>query len=96
MVPGNIGKARVRLGETRIAIECHSQQRQATREIGDRHTEGCALWNTDPAHDKLGNRLQAITRAEAARRIFEATGDAECASVQKQQAEWIEKTKSTN
>jgi hypothetical protein len=96
MVLGNIGKSRARLGETRLAIESHSEQLQIAREFGDWHTEGCALWNTSLALDKLGNRFQAITHAEAARNIFEETADAECAKVQKQLAEWTEQAKRTN
>ena len=96
MVLGNIGKARARLGETRLAIESHSEQLQIARAIGDRHAEATALWNTGLALDRLGNRLQAITHAEAARRIFEETGDAECARVRKQLGEWTERAKRTN
>jgi tetratricopeptide (TPR) repeat protein len=96
MVLGNIGKARARLGETRLAIESHSEQLRIARETGDRHAEGSALWNTGLALDKLGKRLQAITHAEAARKIFEETGDAECARVRKQLAEWIHTGERTN
>ena len=91
MVLGNIGKARARLGETRVAIECHSEQLQIAREIGDRRTEGSALWSTSLALDKLGDRLQAITHAEAARKIFEDSGDGESARVRQQIAEWTAK-----
>ena len=96
MVLGNIGKARARLGETRVAIECHSEQLQIAREIGDRRTEGSALWSTSLALDKLGDRLQAITHAEAARKIFEDSGDAELGRVGKQLQEWTQGVKRTN
>jgi tetratricopeptide (TPR) repeat protein len=96
MVLGNIGKARARLGETRLAIESHSEQLQIARETGDRRAEGSALWNTSLALDKLGNRLQAITHAEAARKIFEETRDAECVRVRKTLAEWNQTRNRTN
>jgi hypothetical protein len=96
VVLGSIGNARARWGETRLAIETRSEQLRIAREIGDRHTEGCALWKTSLALDKLGNRLQTITHAEAAKKIFEETGDAECARVRKQLAEWTEHMKRTN
>ena len=96
MVLGSVGKARTRLGELRLAIEAHSEQLRIGREIGDRHTEASALWNTSLALDKLGNRLQAITHAEAARKIFEETKDAECARVRKQLGEWNRHGNRTN
>jgi hypothetical protein len=40
--------------------------------------------------------LQAITHAEAARKVFEETGDAECARVRKQLAEWTESARRSN
>jgi tetratricopeptide (TPR) repeat protein len=96
MVLGNIGKARARLGETRLAIESHSEQLQIARAIGDRHAEATALWNTGLALERLGKRLQAITHAEAARKIFEETKDAECTRVRKTLAEWTQTGNRTN
>ena len=96
MVLGRIGKARARLGETRVAIECHSEQLQIAREIGDRRTEASALWSTSLVLDKLGDRVQAITHAEAARKIFEDDGDADGARVKKQLAEWTEGRRRSN
>jgi hypothetical protein len=40
--------------------------------------------------------LQAITHAEAARKIFEETKDAECARVRKQLGEWTQTGNRTN
>jgi tetratricopeptide (TPR) repeat protein len=87
-VLGNIGKARLKLGEIRIAVECQSERLLIAREIGDRHIEGSALWNMSLALEKLGNRLQAISHAEAARKIFEDDGNAQSVTVKKQLSEW--------
>jgi len=65
--------------EVRLAI---------AREIGDRRGEGNALWNSALALDKLGDRAQAITRAEAALRIREAIEDPNAAKVRARLAEW--------
>jgi tetratricopeptide (TPR) repeat protein len=95
-VLGYLGKARARLGETRVAIECLSEQLAIAREIGDRRTEGSALWNTSLALNTLGDRVQAITHAEAARKIFEDAGDAESARIRKQLEEWGENKRRAN
>jgi len=95
-VLGYLGKARARLGETRVAIECLSEQLQIAREIGDRRTEGSALWHTSLALNKLGDRVQAITHAEAARKIFEDSGDVESVRIRKQLEEWGESRKRAN
>ena len=87
-VLGNVGKAHLKLGETRAAMECQTERLVIAREIGDRHLEGSALWNMSLVFEKLGNRPQAIKHAEAARSIFENEGIAESAIVKKQLSQW--------
>ena len=92
MVLGNIGKARARLGDTRLAIACHAERLQIAREIGDSGLEGNALWNMSLANEKLGEHIQAVSHAEAARKIFEREGNAESARVKKQLCEWTQRS----
>jgi len=89
-VLGNIGKARAKLGETRVAIGCHSERLFIARELGDRRLERSALWNLSLTLEALGDRSQAISHAEAARRIYESDGDAESAAVRRQLSLWAE------
>ena len=92
MVLGNIGKARARLGDARLAIACHAERLQIARELGDRALEGNALWKISLANEKLGDHVQAISHAEAARKIFEREGNAESATVKKLLSEWTQRT----
>jgi tetratricopeptide (TPR) repeat protein len=95
-VLGNIGQAHLKLGETRVAVECQSERLAIAREIGDRRLEGSALWNMSIGLEKLGNRLQAISHAEAARKIFEAEGDAEALMIKGQMSQWTATPGSTS
>jgi hypothetical protein len=70
------------------AIESYEQQLVTVREIGDRRGEGIALWNMSLAVDKLGDRAQAITHAEAALRIFETIEDRNASKVPAALAQW--------
>ena len=76
------------LGDARKAIEFYEQYLAIAREIGDRRGEGNGLWDSALAFDKLGDRAQAIARAEAALRIFEAIEDPRTAKVRAQLAQW--------
>jgi hypothetical protein len=58
------------------------------REIGDRKGESNALWNSACALDGLGNRSEAITRAESALQIYEAIEDPNAAKVRAKLAAW--------
>jgi tetratricopeptide (TPR) repeat protein len=92
MVLGNIGKARARLGDTRLAIACHAERLNIAREIGDRGLEGSALWNMSLANERLGDHVQAVSHAEAARKIFEREGNAVSARLKKQLSERTQRT----
>ncbi len=58
------------------------------RAIGDRRGEGNGLWHSALAFDQLGDREQAIARAEAALRIYEAIEDPNAANVRTQLTKW--------
>jgi tetratricopeptide (TPR) repeat protein len=85
---GNLGLAYTDLGDVRKGIEFYEQQLVIAREIGDRRGEGSGLWNSALAHNLLRNRAEAITRAEAALKIFEAIEEPRAAKVRAQLAEW--------
>jgi tetratricopeptide (TPR) repeat protein len=87
-VLGNIGKAHLKLGELRAAMECQTARLSISREIDDRHLEGSAQWNLSLVQEKLGNRPEAVKHAEAARKIFENEGIAESAIVKRQLSQW--------
>jgi tetratricopeptide (TPR) repeat protein len=72
----------------RKAIEFYEQALVIRREIGDRRGEGNDLWNSALAFYKLSDRAQAIARAEAALRIYEAIEDPNAAKVRAALAEW--------
>ena len=76
------------MGDARKAIAFYEQALIIDREIGDRRGEGNDLWNSALALDKLGDRAQAIARAEAALRIREAIEDPRGAKVRARLAEW--------
>jgi len=73
---------------TRKAIEFHEQALVIVRELGDRRGEGNALWNSALALAQLGDRAQALARAAAALRIYEAIEDPNAAQVRAQLAQW--------
>src|SRR5262249_38356585 len=70
-VLSDLGIAYADLGETRRAIEFFEQQLQIARGTGDRRGEGRGLLNLTLTLDRLEDRAQAITTAEAALIIFE-------------------------
>jgi tetratricopeptide (TPR) repeat protein len=83
-----LGQAYAALGEARKAIEFFQQALVIDREIGDRRGEGNALWSSALAFDRLGDRPQAIARAEAALAIYEAIEDPNAAKVRSMLAKW--------
>ena len=84
------GNAYVDLGEPHRAIECYREALAVKREIADRRGEGCVLFRMGLALDKLGQRDDAIERAEAALEIFERIEDPNAETVRKQLAKWRE------
>jgi tetratricopeptide (TPR) repeat protein len=76
------------LGNAQKAIEFYKQALGIAREIGDRRGEGSILWNLATDLNKLGERPQAISHAEAALKIFEAIEDPRAAQVRSKLAEW--------
>jgi tetratricopeptide (TPR) repeat protein len=76
------------LGETRRAIELYEEALSIAREIGDRRGEARHLWNMGQALDKLGDRAQAVTHAEAALRLFEQVENPYSEIARKQLADW--------
>ena len=87
---GNLGNAYSDLGETRRAIEFYEQQLVISREIGDRRSEGIALWNMSLALDQLGDRAQAILDAKDALKIYEQIEHPSAGKVRNRLAEWRE------
>ena len=85
---GNLGLAYAALGEARKAIEFYEQQLAICREIGDQRGEGNALWNSALRLWELNDRAEAIARAEAAARIFEAIEDPHAPKVRALLAKW--------
>lgn len=85
---GNLGVAYAVLGEPRRAIEFYEQALVIDHEIGDRRGEGNALWNMSLALDELGERNEAILRAEAAFEIYEAVENPNAGMVRKRLVEW--------
>ncbi len=72
----------------RQAIDYHEQALAVSREIGDRRGEGAALWNSAVDLHSLGERDEAVARAEAALAIYEAIEDPNTAILQKGLTEW--------
>jgi len=58
------------------------------REIGDRHGEASALWNTALGFDELGRRVEATGLGDAALQIFERIQDPAAGQVRDQLAQW--------
>lgn len=56
--------------------------------MGDRRSEGNALYNMSRALDKLGKRAEAIQHAEAALEIFEQIEDPHATTVREKLKEW--------
>ena len=76
------------MGDARQAIGFYDQQLAIVREIGDRRGEGNSMGNSAQAHYSLGNRAEAITRANSALAIFESIESPYAAKVQTKLAEW--------
>ena len=76
------------MGKPRRAIEYYEQYLAIARVIGDRRSEGGALWNLSLALDQPGQRAEAIARAAAALKIHEEIEDPNTPKVRRQLAEW--------
>jgi len=87
-VVGNLGNAYGKFGDARKAIEFYERQLIIAREIGDRYGEGNALWNSAVEFDKLHYREQAVSRAEAALKIYEEIESPASAKVRATLAKW--------
>lgn len=85
---GNLGNIYGKSGDPRKALELYEQRLVIAGEVGDRRGEGTALWNTAVAHNFLGNRAEAISRGEAALKIYEAIEHPNAAKVRAQLAQW--------
>jgi tetratricopeptide (TPR) repeat protein len=78
----------MKLGQTNKAIDHYEQVLGIMSEIGDRRGEGNAEFNMAVALNKLGQRAQAIERAEAALAIFEAIEDTYADKVRRRLEKW--------
>ena len=78
---GNLGNIYAVSGDMHKAVGYYDRQLSLAREIGDPYGESKGLWNSALAIYKLGGYQEAITRAEAALKVFEALGDTPSASV---------------
>jgi tetratricopeptide (TPR) repeat protein len=87
-VLNNLANAYVDLGEARKAIEFYEQLLVIKREVGDRRGEGNDLWDSADKLWNLRERAQAIARAVAALRIYEAIEDPNAAKVRAKLAGW--------
>lgn len=76
------------MGDARKATEFYEQALAIARDIGDRRGEAAALWNSALALRKSADYAQAIARAEAALRIYEAIEEPRAAQVSALLAEW--------
>jgi tetratricopeptide (TPR) repeat protein len=85
---GGLGIAYYSLGEYHRAIEFYEQQLAIVREIRDREGEGNALWNSALALDKLGDRAEAVRRAEQAFSIYEQIESPASEDIRTQLAAW--------
>jgi tetratricopeptide (TPR) repeat protein len=72
----------------RRALEFYEQSLTIARELGDRRSQGAALFNMSVAHEKLGERGRAIGLAEEALEIFERMESPYAEGVQAQLDEW--------
>ncbi len=72
---GNLGSAYYSLGELRYAIECHKQQLDIARKIGDYRCECQALGGLGNANAELGEMSRAIEYFEQAHAIARKIGD---------------------
>jgi tetratricopeptide (TPR) repeat protein len=86
---GNLGNRYADLGETTLALNSYNQQLSIARATGDPESEGNALWSL--ALDKLGDRPQAITYAEAALKVYEQFEGPRVSQVRQQLSHWSNK-----
>jgi tetratricopeptide (TPR) repeat protein len=84
----NLGNAYVALSNGRKAMEFYEKALVIAREVGDREGEGDALFGFALGLDNLGDRAQAIARAEAALKIRGAIGNPNAAKVRAKLNEW--------
>lgn len=85
---GDLGTVFANQGDTRKAIEFYNQALAMSREIGDRRGEGYAMWNSALALSQLGERAEAIARAEAGLKILEALEEPHAVKARAALAEW--------
>jgi len=76
------------LGQRRKGLEFFEQALVIAREVGDRRLEAGTLWNTAVVLEQMNDLTQAIQRAEAALKIFQAIEDPNAAKVLEQLATW--------
>jgi len=85
---GNLGLAYAALREPSMAIEYLEQGLVIARETGDKRGEGSGLWNLANVLWRLGNRNEAINRAEASLAILAAMESPDAAMVRAELATW--------
>lgn len=78
------------IGEPLRAIQFYEEALAILRESDDQQGEGDILWNMSLTLDELGQRAQAIVRAQDALEIYEQLRDTGAESVRKQLVEWRE------
>lgn len=84
----NLGNVYRILGEPARGVEYLGQGLSIAREMADQPGEGYALWFMSLALEDLGNRREAICRAEAALAIREAIEDPDADEIRKQLDIW--------
>jgi tetratricopeptide (TPR) repeat protein len=85
---GNLGIAYKNLGKHKRAIGYYEQHIKIACEIGDRAGEANSLFNSAVSLYKLGNKTAAISRANAALKIYEAIESPHTSKVRNQLALW--------
>jgi tetratricopeptide (TPR) repeat protein len=83
-----IGNVYLGSGEYRQSLQYYEQSLQILRTFGDPLGEGDILWTSALALDRLGDRPEAIDRAEAALKIYEAIESPHASKVRDQLAKW--------
>ncbi len=87
-VLNSMGLARLDQGEAQFAVNDFTAALEITRQIKDRRGEGNALFNSADELIKLGQRDEALRRAEAALALFQATESPHAAQVQAALEQW--------
>jgi tetratricopeptide (TPR) repeat protein len=87
----DLGRAYADQADARRAIEFYEQALVIARDAkhGDRRGEGNALFNMSLSLDNLGDRVQAIAKAQAALEIYEQIESPYADRVREQLAEWL-------